>query len=118
MPIRWSAFDLAQAMDEVERLTTEAEPFLAEAESKARKATGIANLPQYMDQRLRRLIYTIERRQDIGSAITRIRESIPQDAIEAERHSGKQQNLGLETGPCVIRKRDDFSFWLEQKMNK
>lgn len=95
MPIRWSALKVAEAMDETEKLLNQAEPFLADAKAKAGKATGITNLPQYMLERLHRLIYTIDRSQDIRSAIARIREDIPQDAIVAERQAGKQQGLEL-----------------------
>ena len=95
MPIRWSALQVAEAMDEIEKLLNQAEPFLAGAEAKAGKATGITNLPQYMLDSLHRLIYTIERRQDTRSAIARIREDIPQDAIVAERQAGKQQGFYL-----------------------
>jgi len=95
LPIRWSALKVAEAMDEVERLFNQAEPFLADAKAKAGKATGITNLPQYMTERLRRLIYTIDRSQDIRGSIARIREDIPQDAIEAEKQAGKQQGFDL-----------------------
>jgi len=95
MPIRWSALQVAEAMDEVECLFNQAEPILADAKAKAGKATGITNLPQYMLERLHRLIYTIDRSQDIRSAIARIREDIPQDAIVAERQAGKQQGFDL-----------------------
>lgn len=95
MPIRWNALEVTEAMDEVEKLLNQAEPFLAEAEAKARKATGIANLPQYMDQRVHRLIYTIEARERIRDSISGIRKCIPQDAIVAEKQAGKQQGLEL-----------------------
>ena len=108
MPVRWSALELAEAMDEVEKLVTEAEPFLAEAETKAGKATSIAYLPQYLSQRLHRLIYTIEYRQAIRDAIARIRQSIPEGAVEVERQSGKQQKINWETEHCFIKKRNDF----------
>ena len=108
MPVRWSAVELAEAMDEVERLVTEAEPFLAEAEVTARKATSIPYLPQYLSQRLHRLIYTIEYRQAIRDAIAKIRQSIPEGAVETERQSGRQQKIDLETQHCFIKKRNDF----------
>ena len=95
MPIKWSALEVAEAMDEVEKLLGQAEPFLAEAQEKAGKATGIAYLPQYVDQRLRRLIYTIEARENIRRAIEGIRDSIPKGAVEADRQAGKQKGLGL-----------------------
>jgi len=95
MPIKWSALQVAEAMDEVQELLDQAEPFLAEAQAKAGKATGITNLPQYMSQRVHGLIYAIEARQRIRDYITGVRNCIPQDAIEADRQAGKQQGLEL-----------------------
>lgn len=118
MPIKWSALEVAEAMDEVEELASKAEPFLADAEARVRKATGITNLPEYMSHRFRRLIYTIEYRQNIGTSIASIRESIPKGVIEAERQAGRQQSLGLDTKPCQAVQHDDFAKWLEQQMNK
>jgi len=95
VPIKWSALEVAEAMDEVEKLANQAEPFLAEAEAKARKATGIAYLPQYMDQRVRRLIDTIQARGRIRDSVSGIRGTIPQGAIAAERQAGQKQKLDL-----------------------
>ena len=116
MPIRWSALEVSEAMDEVEELASKAEPFLANAEARVRKAKGIINLPQYMSQRFQRLIYIIEYRQNIQTSIAKIRESIPKGAVEGERQTGRQQNLGLDTAPYKVVKHDDFAEWLEQQM--
>jgi len=96
MPIKWSAAKVSEAMDEVQQQLDLAESFLAEAERKAREATRISNLPDYMSQRLGRLIFTIERRGDMKAAVKSVRETIPDGAIEAEREStkhGSQQSL-------------------------
>lgn len=95
MPIKWSALAVTEAMDEIQELLNQAEPFLAEAQAKAGKATGISNLPQYMSQRVHRLIYTIEARDRIKDCISGVLNCIPQDAIEADRQAGKQQGLEL-----------------------
>jgi hypothetical protein len=95
MPIRWSALEVVEAMHEVEALINQAEPFLAEAAEKARQAKGIQNLPEYMQQRLGRLIFTIDRRQDIRLAIANTRKTLPEGAVEAERKRGPQQQLSL-----------------------
>jgi hypothetical protein len=108
MSIKWSALAVSEAMDEVEGLLARAALPLTEAKTRVGKATGIAHLPGYMDQRLRRLLFTIDRMQDIRGAIDRVREDIPQDALTAERQAGKQQLLELEVEPCVMRKPDDF----------
>jgi len=118
MPIRWSALEVSEAMDEVEELARKAEPFLAEAEARVRKATGIMNLPQYMSQRLQRLIYTIQYRQNIQTSIATIRENIPKGAVEGERQAGRQQSLGLDTAPCKVAQPDDFAEWMAKQMKE
>ena len=96
MPIKWSAIQLREAMDEVERQINLAEAFLSEARVKAEAARKIADLPQYVDQRLIHLIYDIERIENVRSAIDAVRKSIPDGAVEAEQErlkSGSQQSL-------------------------
>ncbi len=95
MPIKWSALEVAEAMDEVERLLNQAEPFLADAEIRVGQAKCTPNLPKYMHQNLGRLIYTVKARAAIRRAIESVRNDIPQDAIEAERQTGKQQGFDL-----------------------
>ena len=95
MLIRWSALEVAEVMNEVEALINQAEPFLAEAEEKAKQAKEIRNLPEYMMEHLGRLIFTIERRQDIRLAIANTRKTLPEGAVEAERKRGPQQQLSL-----------------------
>ncbi len=83
-------------MDDVERQINLAEAFLVEAKVKAAAARAIVNLPQYLDQRLIRLITDIERIDNVRSAIEAVRQSIPDGAIEAEREhlkNGSQQSL-------------------------
>jgi len=87
MPIKWSAVKVSEAMDEVEQQVLLADQFIAEAKMKAREAKNIANLPQYMEQRLNRLIDQLGRMEYIRGAITAIRNDIPDGAIEAERES-------------------------------
>jgi len=83
-------------MDEVEHQVNLAESFLSEAKVKAEIARKIADLPQYIDQRIIRLICDIERIDNVRSAIEAVRQSIPDGAIEAEREhikNGSQQSL-------------------------
>ena len=73
-----------------------AESFLAEAKVKAEAARKIADLPQYIDQRLIRLTCDIQRIDNVRSSIEAVRQSIPDGAIEAERErrkNGNQQSL-------------------------
>jgi len=96
MPIKWSAVRVSEAMDEVERQINLAESFLSEAKVRAEIARKIADLPQYIDQRIIRLICDIERIDNVRSSIEAVRQSIPDGAIEAEREhikNGSQQSL-------------------------
>jgi len=96
MPIKWSAVKVSEAMDEVEHQVTLADQFLAEAKVKAREARSIANLPEYLDDRLVRLITQLERIDNAKDAIETVRSAIPDGAIEAERKAleyGSQQSL-------------------------
>lgn len=89
MPIKWSAVKVSEAMDEVEKQVILAESFFSEAKAKAREARNIANLPGYLDDRLRRLISEIERIDYVKGAIKAIRSAIPDGAIEAEQEKLK-----------------------------
>jgi len=85
VPIKWSAVQVSEAMDEVEQQVLLADQFIAEAKTKAQAAKRISNLPQYIEQRLNRLIDQLDRMENIKKAIASIREDIPDGAIEAER---------------------------------
>ena len=83
-------------MDAVERQINLAESFLTEAKEKAEVARKIDDLPQYVDQRLVRLICDIERIDNVKSSIEAVRKSIPGGAIEAEQErikNGSTQSL-------------------------
>ena len=96
MPIKWSAVKVSEAMDEVEQQISLAEPFLAEARVRAEAARQIADLPQYIDQYLVRLIAEIGRIDYVKAAIEAVRKAMPDGALKAEqdrtRH-GSQQSL-------------------------
>jgi len=96
MPIKWSAVKVVEAMDEVEHQINLAESFFTEAKVKVEAARTITNLPQYIDQRLIRLICDVERIDYVKNSIEAIRKSIPEGALEAERkhiENGSQQSL-------------------------
>ncbi|MBA7670168.1 hypothetical protein ES703_78312 [subsurface metagenome] len=94
MPIKWSAVKVSEAMDEVEAQVILADQFIAEARDKARTVKAIANLPEYIGQRVFRLIDQLNRMESIKDAIESVRQDIPDGAIEAERertkHGSKQ----------------------------
>ena len=88
MPIRWSALRVSEAMDMVEEFVNQAVEPLEQARIVANEARNIANLPQYLDQRLARLAIDIERIDYIKSSIEAVRRDLPNEAIEAEKKSG------------------------------
>ncbi len=96
MPIKWSSVAVSKAMDEVEQQVNLAEGFFAEARAKASVALNIADLPSYMEDRIRRLIGDIDRIVNVKAAIEATRDAIPDGAIEAEQEStkhGRTQSL-------------------------
>jgi len=89
MPIKWSAVQVSQAMDMAEEFISEADLPLFQAKIVATEARRIANLPGYMDDRLRRLIDQIERIDSVKDAIKAVRKSIPEATIDEERDRTK-----------------------------
>jgi hypothetical protein len=98
MPIKWSALKVSEAADKIEKLFNQAVEPLEQARIVAREARNLANLPQYIDQDLTRIISEIDRAiggsqfEPIGrirSGVEAIRKDIPDGAIEAERESAK-----------------------------
>jgi len=96
MPIKWSAVKVSEAMDAVEAQVFLAEQFIAEAKTKAKEALKIKDLPQYVEQRVDRLIDQLDRMDNVKGAIESVRKDIPDGAIEAERErlkNGSTQSL-------------------------
>ena len=60
MPIKWSALRVSEAMDMVEEFINQADGPLEQAKIVANEARNIVNLPQYLDQRLVRLVIDME----------------------------------------------------------
>jgi len=89
MPIKWSALMVSEAMDMVEEFVNQASDPLEQAKIVANEARKIPNIPQYLDQRLIRLVYDIERIDYIKSSISAVRKDLPDGAVEAERTSAK-----------------------------
>lgn len=84
MPIKWSALQVSEAMNMVEDFINQAAGPLEQAKIVANEARNTANLPQYLDQRLIRLIINIERIDYMKSSIEAVRRDLPGGAIEAE----------------------------------
>ena len=96
MPIRWSALRVSEAMDMVDEFVNQAADPLEQAKLVANEARGIPNLPQYLDQRLIRLVIDIERIDSISNSVKAVRNDLPNEAIEAEKKSeshGRQPAL-------------------------
>jgi len=87
VPIKWSALRVSEAMDMVEEFVNQAAEPLEQAKIVANEARNIVNLPQYLDQRLVRLIIDIERIDSIKNSINAVRRDLPDEAIESEKKS-------------------------------
>ena len=105
MPIKWSALQVAEAMDMIEEYVSQAVEPLEQVRIVAREARNIPNLPQYVDQHLLRIIGEIDRAiggsqwEPVGrlkAGIQSARESLPDGAVEEEKkrlESGSQLSL-------------------------
>ena len=78
---------VSEAMDMVEEFVNQASDPLEQAKIVANEARNIPNLPQYLDQRIMRLVCYIERIDYIKSAIEAVRKDLPDEAIEVEKRS-------------------------------
>ena len=87
MPIKWSALRVSEAMDMVEEYIDQAAEPLGQAKIVANEARNIANLPQYLDQRLVHLIIDIERIDYIRNSVKSVRSELPDGSVEAEKKS-------------------------------
>ena len=99
--IRWSALKVNEAMDKVEEQVNLAIPYLEQVKIFASEARKIANLPGYVDDRLVRIIWEIDRAiggsslEPVGrlkAGIEAVRNAIPKEALEKQK-GGSQQNL-------------------------
>jgi len=96
MPIKWSALRVSEAMDMVEEFVDQTAEPLEQAKIVANEARNIPNLPQYLDQRLVRLVIDIERIDYIRTSINAVRNDLTNGAVEAEKKSesyGRQPAL-------------------------
>ncbi len=87
MPIKWSPLRVSEAMDMVEEFVNQVAEPLERAKSVVNEARNIANLPQYLDQRLVRLIIDIERIDYIRNSINAVRNDLPEGVVETEKKS-------------------------------
>ena len=91
--IRWSAPKVSEAMDIVEGYVNQAAEPLEQARIVAKEARNIAKLPQYVDERLFRIIWEIERAIGggefgpgrIAAGIKAVRDAIPEGALKRDR---------------------------------
>ena len=107
MPIKWSGLRVIEAMDMAEEHVSNAIEPLEQALLVAEEAAKIPNLPDYMKDRINRLIDELKRMtggvvygQQIPSrlisSIDVIRDNIPKEALEEEKareRAGTQQVL-------------------------
>ena len=102
MPIRWSALKVSEAADMMEEFINKAAEPLEQVRIVAREALKIANLPQYIDQDLIRIIGEIDRAiggsqlEPVGrlrAGIAAIRKDLPEDSVKAEQESAKHGTM-------------------------
>jgi len=106
VPIRWSALKVSEAAAMIEEFVNEAAGPLEQVRIVAREARQIANLPQYVDQDITRLLGEIDRAiggsqyEPVGrlrSCIESIRDALPSGAADAE-----QKRLNSGSTPSLI----------------
>ncbi|MEN8614220.1 hypothetical protein ABFB09_02900 [Dehalogenimonas sp. THU2] len=85
MPMKWSVLKVNEAMDMVEEFIGQAAEPLEQARIVAIAARSIADIPQYVDERLAHLTSSIGRIDHIKGAIKTVRESLPAGAVVEER---------------------------------
>ena len=85
MSIKWSALQVNEAMDMVEDFINEASASLEKASIVVKEAGKIPNLPQYINERLVTLGYSINRIQDVRRCIKVVRDTLPDGAVEDEK---------------------------------
>jgi len=104
VPIKWSALLAKEAADMIEQYVNQAVEPLECAREVAKAAGEIEDLPQYMEHHFLVLVMEINRAIGGGhegegrlkARIQSIRDSIPDDALEAEqkrRQLGEQKSL-------------------------
>ncbi len=96
MPIKWSGLRVIEAMDMTEEYVSQAIEPLEQALLVAEEAAKIPNLPDYMKDRINRLVeelkrliggvvYGHETPSYLISSIDSIRGNIPKEALEQEK---------------------------------
>ena len=96
MPIKWSGLRVIEAMDMAKEHVSQAIEPLEQALLVAEEAVKIPNLPDYMKDRINRLIDELKRMTGgvvygqqmpsrLISVIDSIRDNIPKDALEEEK---------------------------------
>ncbi len=94
MAIKWSANKVSEALDEVEKQINLAESFLEEAQTKAKEAGRIPNLPEYMGHRIGQIVGQLRRMDNVKSAIESARDAIPKGEIERWRRRDSMGSTG------------------------
>jgi len=107
VPIKWSGLRVIEAMDMTEEHVNQAIEPLEQARLVAEEAAKIPNLPEYMKDRISRLIEELKRLTGgviyghetpsyLIFAINSVRDNIPKEALEQEKareRAGKQPAL-------------------------
>jgi len=91
--IRWSAFEVAKQLDELEEIASQVKPIVAECQAKIKHIEGLPNVPSYITESLMyldaRLAYFLE---SVTERINSIRKKLPEKELRKEQD---RQNLWL-----------------------
>ena len=97
MPIKWSALKVSEEVEEIEELMNSIRPTLWRMREKAQELRRIPNLPGYIDQPTASMTFKVDNFNSyMKGYVERIRDHIPEDALEEERKAleyGSQQSL-------------------------
>ena len=107
MPIKWSGLKIIEAMEMAEEFINQAIEPMEQALLVAEEAARIPNLPDYMKDRINRLIDELKRatggtmygqqmQSKLLASVGAIRDAIPKEAVEKEmtrEKAGMQQML-------------------------
>lgn len=86
MPIKWSARQVAENLDHLEKIVDEAEPILKRCGEEAMATTKLPNLPEYMKQPLMTFAHDLDYFiKGCRSRIDRIRGLIPKNDLAREQ---------------------------------
>jgi len=96
MPIKWSAKKVMRKLEEIDELLREVSPVIQQCAAKAREIQQLPEVPEYICQPARMMAYKLsDIVPSVRSRVIRIREKVPEGALELEESRGEQNQLEL-----------------------